>query len=240
VIVLPAFLCALLLYAAAHAFAWPLPAVYWRRRAGRLRCALRLHGHGYACIKFLQEWASPLTLVNFALLGCASGTTLAAAIASVRRAADCPQLRAGGHRPDRARLVTRAASLARNARLRRQVDAAERDRHQASAHRAEGAGLHGRLVQHARVLSRRVAAKLIAIRRGFLIAAFALPVLLLAVGLCDGRCGVVRAGVCRAIRGLARRALVLLRAGEPPAEPVLPGDIVKKSRGLLRPRLFTW
>lgn len=36
----------------------------------------------YACIKFLQEWASPLTLVNFSLLGCASGLLLASALAA--------------------------------------------------------------------------------------------------------------------------------------------------------------
>ena len=35
-----------------------------------------------------------------------------------------------------------------------QLDPADRHRHQASAHRAEVAGLHGRLVQHARVLPR--------------------------------------------------------------------------------------
>ena len=29
----------------------------------------------YACIKFMQEWASPLTLVNYFLLGSASGFT---------------------------------------------------------------------------------------------------------------------------------------------------------------------
>ena len=34
----------------------------------------------YACIKFLQEWASPLTLINFTLLGLASGFVLATAI----------------------------------------------------------------------------------------------------------------------------------------------------------------
>lgn len=34
----------------------------------------------YACIKFLQEWASPYTLPNFVLMGCASGATLAAAL----------------------------------------------------------------------------------------------------------------------------------------------------------------
>jgi hypothetical protein len=37
----------------------------------------------YVCIKFLQEWASPLTIVNYLLLGSASGFTLAAAFAFV-------------------------------------------------------------------------------------------------------------------------------------------------------------
>src|SRR4051812_31727476 len=38
-------------------------------------------GMVYACIKFLQEWASPWTLVNFTLMGCASGFALAACLA---------------------------------------------------------------------------------------------------------------------------------------------------------------
>ncbi|MEJ2653960.1 MAG: dimethyl sulfoxide reductase anchor subunit [Acidihalobacter sp.] len=33
----------------------------------------------YACIKFLQEWANPLTVINYTLLGGASGFTLATA-----------------------------------------------------------------------------------------------------------------------------------------------------------------
>ena len=33
----------------------------------------------YGCIKFLQEWHSPLTVINFSLLGIASGFTLATA-----------------------------------------------------------------------------------------------------------------------------------------------------------------
>ena len=37
----------------------------------------------YACIRFLQEWATPLTVVNFVLLGGASGFTLATAFAAV-------------------------------------------------------------------------------------------------------------------------------------------------------------
>jgi len=34
----------------------------------------------YACVKFLQEWSSPWTLINFTLLGSASGFVLASAI----------------------------------------------------------------------------------------------------------------------------------------------------------------
>lgn len=36
----------------------------------------------YAAVKFIQEWASPLTVVNYAFLGMASGFTLATVLAS--------------------------------------------------------------------------------------------------------------------------------------------------------------
>jgi sulfite dehydrogenase (quinone) subunit SoeC len=36
----------------------------------------------YACIKFLQEWATPLTVVNYVLLGMASGFALSTAFAA--------------------------------------------------------------------------------------------------------------------------------------------------------------
>jgi len=36
----------------------------------------------YACVKFLQEWATPLTVLNYTLLGAASGFTLATVFAS--------------------------------------------------------------------------------------------------------------------------------------------------------------
>ena len=36
----------------------------------------------YGCIKFLQEWHSPLTVINFSLLGIASGFTLATALSA--------------------------------------------------------------------------------------------------------------------------------------------------------------
>lgn len=37
----------------------------------------------YACLPFVQEWAQPLTLVNFALTGLASGLVLTSALAAV-------------------------------------------------------------------------------------------------------------------------------------------------------------
>ena len=36
----------------------------------------------YACIKFLQEWSTPLTVINYTLLGMASGFALSAAFAA--------------------------------------------------------------------------------------------------------------------------------------------------------------
>ena len=72
----------------------------------------------YACLKFLQEWATPLTVTNFFLLGAASGFTLAAALAA-HKAPALVHFYAGW-----ALVLTllgaafRIASLTRNRRLR--------------------------------------------------------------------------------------------------------------------------
>ncbi len=72
----------------------------------------------YAAIKVLKEWSHPLTIVNFIVLGCASGTTLAAAYAAYA----APDLVAGLAKAAFALtvlgLLTRAVSLWRNATLR--------------------------------------------------------------------------------------------------------------------------
>jgi DMSO reductase anchor subunit len=39
----------------------------------------------YACLKFLQEWHSPLTVINYLLLGAVSGFTLATLLASYQQ-----------------------------------------------------------------------------------------------------------------------------------------------------------
>ena len=48
----------------------------------------------YACLRFIEEWAQPLTLVNFVLLGLSSGFVLASALARARRRARAASPRA--------------------------------------------------------------------------------------------------------------------------------------------------
>lgn len=72
----------------------------------------------YACLKFLQEWYTPLTVINYTLLGTASGFVLATAFASH----SAPELmRFYGIWATiiiGSALITRAASLIRNSRIK--------------------------------------------------------------------------------------------------------------------------
>lgn len=68
----------------------------------------------YACIRFIQEWAHPLTVLNYGLIGLSSGLVLAAALAAALRE---PALAAALGGP--ALAVTLLAGLARLASLRR-------------------------------------------------------------------------------------------------------------------------
>ena len=71
----------------------------------------------YACVKFLQEWASPFTLANFVLMGCASGTTLAAALSAWLAPHLASSYSLAAILLATAALAVRIASLLRNARL---------------------------------------------------------------------------------------------------------------------------
>lgn len=72
----------------------------------------------YACLRFLQEWATPLTLVNFALLGCASGFTLATVCAAGFAPSMTAPLAVCACVLTLAGCASRTASLMRNGRLR--------------------------------------------------------------------------------------------------------------------------
>ncbi len=118
VIVLPAFIGLVALYGAAH-----LHAPRWSFAVGAATTVVCLAlfvctGMIYACIKFLREWASALTPINFTLLGCASGGTVAAALASVFAPPFVGFFAAGAIGFTAAGLIGRAASLVRNSRLK--------------------------------------------------------------------------------------------------------------------------
>ena len=119
VIALPLFMALLALYGALH----------W---TGRLQGALAVGalaalacvalfvctGMIYACLKFLQEWHSPLTVANFVLLGSASGVTAAAALAAWLQPALARGYVVAALVLGALAYLGRLASLSRNARLR--------------------------------------------------------------------------------------------------------------------------
>lgn len=72
----------------------------------------------YACLKFLQEWHTPLTVLNYAFLGSASGLTLAAALAAWLQPALVGPYVAASLVVGGIAYLLRLASLSRNARLR--------------------------------------------------------------------------------------------------------------------------
>jgi len=118
VIVLPAFIASSGLYGLAHYLGWRGTAIIGALGTVLCLALFVCTGMIYACIKFLQEWSTPLTVVNYFMLGIGSGFTLAAAFSALA-APDLAQAYAvtaalftfiG--------LLTRSAALARNARLR--------------------------------------------------------------------------------------------------------------------------
>lgn len=118
VIVLPAFMAAVAAYGWAHWQGWPGTLLIGVIGAAVCLLLFLCTAMIYACIKFLQEWATPLTLVNFVLLGCASGVMLAAALAALRGEPNAFVVGLWAVLLTVAGMVSRIASLWRNARLK--------------------------------------------------------------------------------------------------------------------------
>ena len=117
VIVLPAFMAAVFAWGLAHwlgrdAFGWSVLGI--ALAAALFVCT----GMIYACLRFLQEWHSPLTVVNYAALGCASGLTAAAALASWLQSPLARPYASAALAVGALAYLLRLASLVRNARLR--------------------------------------------------------------------------------------------------------------------------
>jgi DMSO reductase anchor subunit len=72
----------------------------------------------YACMKMLQEWATPLTVVNYTLFGCASGFTLASVFAARQVSVQTEFFGGWAIILTVTVLITRVMSLVRNERIR--------------------------------------------------------------------------------------------------------------------------
>ncbi len=117
VLVLPAFMAAVLGWGIAHELG--RNAFWWSVSGIALALALFVcTGMIYACLRFLQEWHTPLTVANYTALGTASGLTLAATLAAWREPALVPPYAAATLAAGALAYLLRLASLVRNARLR--------------------------------------------------------------------------------------------------------------------------
>jgi sulfite dehydrogenase (quinone) subunit SoeC len=132
-------------------------------------------------VRFLQEWASPLTLVNYLLIGCASGSLLAAALASLSAPAWVEPLALAALLLTLAALVGRTAALLRNAQLRPRstLQTAIGIKHPAIVQRAQG--FMGGSFNTREFFHGRSAGMLRSVKWFFLGAGFVLPALLLLV-----------------------------------------------------------
>ncbi len=186
VIVLPGFMAAVLAYGIAHHLG--LGATLALGTAGAALCAALFVCTAmiYACLKFMQEWATPLTMVNFGLLGCASGLTLAAALAAGLSPTHAPAFGAWALALTVAGFFTRGATLVRNARLKRSssLQTAIGVKHTRIVQKAQG--FMGGSFNTREFFHGRTPALLRAVKWGFLAGAFVVPAALLAAGLATG------------------------------------------------------
>jgi DMSO reductase anchor subunit len=222
VIVLPAFVATVALYGAAHwAVGGPLQLPVSTLAIGAVTALLALAlflctGMVYACIKFLQEWASPLTIFNYLLLGCASGCTLATAYAALAAPALTPFFGAAALLLTAAAFVSRAASLVRNARLkpRSTLQSALGIKHPRIVQKAQG--MMGGAFNTREFFHGRSRALLRSVKWVFLVLVFPVPLTLIAAGLMLGSPAMLAAAFLVQYLGLlAERWFFFAQANHP-------------------------
>ena len=196
VIVLPAFIGVLLVYGAIH-FGQRNPVLVQLPSGSpvELSAVVGLLATGlafalfvctamiYASLRFLREWATPLTVLNYILQGGASGFTLAAALAAYGQPALTAFLTGWALLLTLAGLLGRVASLIRNERLkpRSTLQTAIGIKHPRIVQKSQGAmggSFNTREFFHGKSGSRLAQVKWV-----FLLAAFAVPAALLASSL---------------------------------------------------------
>lgn len=185
-IVLPAFIAWLALWwfmlpLAEPRAAWPLVAI--GLAAALWLCTAMI----YACLRFVEEWAQPLTLVNFTLIGLSSGLILASALAAF--AGEAALLQATGPAALAITLIawtTRALALRRNAALKHRSTLQSATGIQAPHLRQKSMGMSAGAFNTREFFHGRTRALLRRIRLGFIVLGFALPALLALWGIASG------------------------------------------------------
>lgn len=214
VIVLPAFMGMVFLYGVAHLFDWKpvvavLPAgipVDLTVVLGTLGTVLAFAlfictGMIYACLRFLREWHTPLTVFNYILLGGASGFAFAAVFAAWGAAPDLVRFFTGWALLITAiGLVSRAASLFRNARLkpRSTLQSAIGIKHPNIVQKTQGA--MGGSFNTREFFHGRSPAFLRSLKWWFLLAAFLVPMLLLGMAMSEAEADLSLLGLAFAIQ----------------------------------------
>jgi sulfite dehydrogenase (quinone) subunit SoeC len=170
----------------------------------------------YACLKFLREWHSPLTVANYILLGIASGFTLAAALSMRLSPQEAPFFAGWALAFTALGAVSRGASLLRNARLRpvSTLQTAIGVRHPVIRQISQGftaGSFNTREFFHGQAMSLVRSVKWL-----FLLCAFAIPALLLALHLVSGSGGALTAAFVVQMAGLmAERWFFFAEANHP-------------------------
>ncbi|GIX27152.1 dimethyl sulfoxide reductase anchor subunit family protein [Pelomicrobium sp. G1] len=183
VIVLPLFMTLVCLWSLGKWLGWPGMAVLGAAAVIVSVALFVCTGMIYACIKFLQEWHSPLTVVNYLLLGSASGFTLATAWAAWHGETNVPFLGAWAIALTFAAFLTRSATLVRNARLRPKssLQTAIGVRHSRIVQKSQG--FMGGSFNTREFFHGKPPAVLRHVKWAFLVLAFPVPLILLAAGL---------------------------------------------------------
>jgi sulfite dehydrogenase (quinone) subunit SoeC len=214
VIVLPLFMAAAFAWTVAHflgiAVTGPLGALTAVLALALFVCT----GMIYAAVRALREWATPLTPVNYLVLGCASGTALAAAIAAGAGSPLTAAYATAALLLTLAGTATRLASLERNRALRPQttLQTAIGIPHPRIAQIAQGA--MGGSFNTREFFHGATPQKMRAIRWGFLLLAFALPLALLALGR-DSAAALILAFLVQYVGLLAERWYFFAEANHP-------------------------
>lgn len=196
VIVLPAFMGVVFLYGMVHVFGF-LPEIVTLPSGLVIDLSVVIGTVGtllafalfvctgmiYACLRFLREWNSPLTVINYILMGGSSGFILAALFSAVYAPTETDFFAGWAIIITLLAFAGRGASLVRNARLKPKstIQTAIGVKHPYITQRSMGSMggnfntrefFHGKSVAFLR-----------AIKPTFLVLAFAVPLALLALGM---------------------------------------------------------